>query len=174
MAIVVFFIAIALTLAGSWFIGFAALAPNPSTMPEAQYFQFGTDGDWHAVTFGPPITQDEYDEQLKQKKPGDNPPIPVGARVMTVPEGVIPDYRKALKATIEMPDVSSRDFYGVADQKISAEWHKALHRVIFKQWVVSVGAAGLLTLALSYLLQSLYRALLYVIYGSRREPSLNS
>jgi hypothetical protein len=55
---------------------------------------------------------------------------------------------------------------GKSPEEIAAEWDAALHTQNFRGWWLSPMVAILVTLAMSYLLQSLYRTLLYVVYGS--------
>jgi hypothetical protein len=67
-----------------------------------------------------------------------------------------------------MPNGTTVDFpYSMSDEAIKAEWTRAKDR----RSRVALLWAGLLailgTLILSYLLQGLYRALLYLIFGSR-------
>jgi hypothetical protein len=67
---------------------------------------------------------------------------------------------------LEMPDGKSREFVGKSPEEIKATWYAELHRLSVRGWLLSPVVAILVTLAVSYLMQSLYRALLYVVYGS--------
>ena len=67
-----------------------------------------------------------------------------------------------------MPDGRTVDFpFSMSDEAIKAEWTRAKDRGsrVALLWAGSFAILG--TLILSYLLQCLYRALLYLIFGSR-------
>jgi hypothetical protein len=69
---------------------------------------------------------------------------------------------------IVMPDGELKDFVGKSPKEIKTAWVAAAHRQNVRRWLLSPVVAILVTLAMSYLLQSLYRILLYVVYGSQK------
>lgn len=73
---------------------------------------------------------------------------------------------KPIHTVVDMPDGSRGDFVGKSREDIEATWNRALHKTIAKQWILSTGIAIVVLALFSYLLQLLYRALLFVIYGT--------
>jgi hypothetical protein len=72
-----------------------------------------------------------------------------------------------LSQQVYMPDGTSADFVPCkSDAEVRRIWNTAL----LKARTLSIAIAIGITLAFSYLLQSLYRVLLYVVYGTEREP----
>jgi hypothetical protein len=74
-----------------------------------------------------------------------------------------------LKAKVNMPDGTLGEFVGKSEAEITVAWNKALHKAVFTAWLLSFAIAIAMTLASSYLFQSLYRTLLYVVYGSTND-----
>jgi hypothetical protein len=59
-----------------------------------------------------------------------------------------------------MPDGTTGEFVGKSEAEITAVWNKALHKAVRNARLLSIGIVIAVTLAFSYLLQSLYRTLL--------------
>ena len=173
LAVVAFFIAFLPTLGASCFLAFSYFQPHSYTL-DIQYWLTDTDGNQEQVTLGPPVAQAQYDEAVKHLKDKDQgkaqsehlPPMPVGAQAVTAPSGVSINGSIPLKAKVYMPDGTTAEFVGKSDAEITASWNKALHKALFKACTLSIAIAIFVTLSFSYLLQSLYRALLYVVFGS--------
>ena len=175
LAVVAFFIALLPMLGVSWVLAFASLQPVHSYMPDIQYWLIDTDGNPQQMTLGPSVTQAQYDAAVKQHKEDMKEfftPIPVGAQAVIAPPGVSINPNAPLKAKVNMPDGTTGEFVGKSDAEITVAWNKALHKAVRTQWLLSIGIVIALTLVFSYLLQSLYRALLYVVYGSTKDRDL--
>jgi hypothetical protein len=71
-----------------------------------------------------------------------------------------------LHVFIHMPDGEVREFVGKTEEEIRATWDADLHKLNVRRWLFIPVVTTLVTLAVSYLLQLLYRVLLYVVYGS--------
>lgn len=172
LAVVTFFVALVPMLGFSWMLAIDSLEPTHSYMPDIHYWAMGTDGNPEQITFGPPVTQAQYDAAVKQSK-GEtseySTPMPVGSQVAIAPAQAPIDGSVPLKAKVEMPDGTTGEFVGKSDAEITVAWNKALHKAVHKAWLLSFGIAIAVILAFSYLFQSLYRALLYVIYGSNKD-----
>jgi hypothetical protein len=69
---------------------------------------------------------------------------------------------------IHMPDGDVKEFVGKTEEEIRATWDAALHKLNVRRWLSIPAVTILVTLAMSYLLQLLYRVLLYVVYGSQK------
>jgi hypothetical protein len=175
LAVVAFFIALVPVLGTSCVLAFGSLQPVHSYMPDIQYWAMDRDGNSEQVTLGPPVTQAQYDATVKQHKEdakGYSTPLPVGTQVlMSAPEVPI-DYSAPLKAKVDMPDGTTGEFVGKSEAEITAVWNKALHKAVRNARLLSIGIVIAVTLAFSYLLQSLYRTLLYVVYGSAKDRDL--
>lgn len=145
-------------------------------MPDIQYWMNDTYGNPQQLTLGPPVTQAEYEATVKQLKKGKdqgkdpgkyNTPPPVGAQTLEAPLNQSFDGSEPVRQRFYMPDGTTREFVpGKSDAEVSRIFNDALHLASLKQWTLSIAIAIFVTLAVSYLLQSLYRVLLYVIYGS--------
>jgi hypothetical protein len=90
----------------------------------------------------------------------------VGAQAEIVPPGVSIDWNAPFETRVYMPDGTTAEFVGKSNAEIRDIWNKALHKALFKEWALSIAITIFVPLAFSYLLQSLYRALLYVVFGS--------
>jgi hypothetical protein len=99
-------------------------------------------------------------------------PMPVGSQAVIAPPGVSINWSAPLKAKVYMPDGTTGEFVGKSDAEITVAFNKALHKAVRNAWLLSIGIVIAVTLAISYLLQSLYRALLYVVYGSTKDRDL--
>jgi hypothetical protein len=175
LASVSFLIALVPMLSASWVVTFGSLQPDHSYMPDIQYWAMDTDGNAEEITFGPPVTQAQFDAAVKQHSQdpkGTFTPLPVGAQVSMAPSAVSIDWSAPIKATVYMPDGTAGEFVGKSDAEIKAIWNKALQKAARKAWLLSIAIAIVATLAFSYLLQSLYRALLYVVFGSTKDRDL--
>jgi len=162
LAVVTFYAALVLVLGASWGVGFISLQPFRSHM----YIRYTP----HTQT------QAQYDAAVKmlneERGKGvevgeSNTPLPVGGYWET-PEGSTPSPAERGitwdAAEVVMPDGITAEFESTQAAEIA--WGKALRKALLKQWTLSTAIAIVITLAVSYLLQSLYRALLYVVYGS--------
>jgi hypothetical protein len=69
---------------------------------------------------------------------------------------------------VQMPDGKTKEFVGKSPEEVRAACNAELHELKVRQWLLSPVVAILVMLAMSYLLQSLYRVLLYVVYGSQK------
>jgi hypothetical protein len=105
----------------------------------------------------PPATPDKYNTS--------HPPE------VAVSPPVHLDFSKAIPihASVEMPNAGFQEFVGKSPREIKADWNKKLHKAVIEQWFLGIGVPIVLTLFFSYLFQSLYRALLFVIYGSKTD-----
>ena len=135
LAIVLFCVALPLTFLFTWASGYSANQPAHTVIQRVHHWCIGTDG---------------YPFDLDLYQPLDtmaaHPPI-------------------AAKS-IEMPDgTTARYSFRRSDEAIEIEWYHKLHTTQAKIALGTFGVALLLTALLSYLLQGIYRAALYVIYG---------
>ena len=164
LAVVTFFIALLLVLGASWGFAFSYFRPVQSLL-NIQYTP-------HAET------QAEYDaavEKLKEKRQKGidvseyESPVPVGT-YWELPKDYTPNPagRGIIwdAAEVVMPDGTTADFESA--KAAERTWNKALHAAKLKEWTLSTTVAIVLTLSFSYLLMSLYRTLLYVVYGSAK------
>lgn len=70
--------------------------------------------------------------------------------------------------TIEMPDGKTATYPGTtSDEAIKTDWQHKLDTEQVEGFVLGITIAVFVTLCFAYLLQFAYRALLYVIYGSK-------
>jgi hypothetical protein len=72
-----------------------------------------------------------------------------------------------IHASVNMPDGNTKEFVRKSPKEITAEWNQALRRARLNQEMLSLGVAIGVIVIFNYLLQGAYRALLYVIYGSK-------
>jgi len=156
LAVVAFFITLVLVLGASS----VAFRPAHSTF-NVEYWQDGVALDSEPVTTPLPPPPPGYSA---------SDVVPSAA----LPDGVIanPDYRPAgatgpPKQRVSMPDGNTVEFSGKA-MKSEAEIRRIWNIALLKAWLLSIAIAIGITLAVSYLFQSLYRALLYVVYGSAK------
>lgn len=166
---VLFFTALVSITVVSGLLAFSSLGPSPYVMPDVQYWATDTDGNPQTVTLGPPVTQAQYDAaETQHKHDGDGAykPLPIGARDVVVPPGVSIQWAVPLRAQLQMPDGSMKDFIGKSDEEIKTSWTKALYKITLKRWLGTIVIMVVTALVVSYALQVLYRALLYVIYGA--------
>ena len=86
------------------------------------------------------------------------------------------DFKKeaSIRASVEMPNGASKEYVGKSKKDIDADWTLALRKAMVRAWSFGFLAALTLTILLSYLLQILYRSLLYVIYGRVSQASTSS
>jgi hypothetical protein len=169
LAVVAFFIVLVLMIGASLVLAFSSLQPYPSSMPDIQYWSIDTDGNPEQITLGPVTTQAQYDAAMKEHNAGNDqhfPPMPVGSQALIAPTGVSIDWSAPITAKVDMPDGTTGEFVHKSDAEITVAWKKALNKALSKAWLLTIGIVTAVALAFSYLFQSLYRALLYVIYGS--------
>lgn len=142
LAVVLFFIALTLTFIPSWSLG--DNANGPSNRYEQDIHHWGVlAGSSNGLLF------DLDTEQLSDNAS----PVPLPPTV---------------QKTIEMPDGKTATFPGtISDEAIKAEWTHKFNAMDTESVWFGLGIAVLVTVLFSYLLQSAYRALLYVIYGAR-------
>ena len=165
LAVVAFSIALMPILGASWVLAFSSLQPDQSSMPPIQYWAMDTDGNPEQIILGPPVTQAQHDAAMKQSAAT----VPVGTQVIIEPPGMPINPNVPLKAKVNMPDGTLGEFVGKSEAEITVAWNKALHKAVFTAWLLSFAIAIAMTLASSYLFQSLYRTLLYVVYGSTND-----
>lgn len=169
LAIVVFFVGCFVASVASWFAAYISFNPIDFTPPYIRHLLTKSDGDTTEVTLGP-LTQSEHDAMKKASKTGDAPPV--GTQMYYgIPADVSIDWSRPLKETVEMPDGITREFVGKSDTEITAIFNQVLHRTVAKQWVMSFVIAFAALISFSYLIQGLYRLLIYVIYGSTSTPA---
>ena len=167
LAVVVFCIALVLVLLGSWMFAFGAYEPNQSFMPDIHFWTVDSNGNQNDLPT-PPEEATGIAPEVPQKPNANG--FSIGSADQKKP---ILDWNKLtpIHALVEMPNGKDQEFVGKSRKEIETEWSNARHKAICKQWLSSIGIAMLTTLALSYLLQSLYRALLYIVYGSNKDPN---
>ena len=114
-------------------------------------------------------TVTEWDASGKPIHPASHP----RPEAITGKETVKLDMSKAsaIHAEVDMPSGEAREFVGKSPKEIKAEWDKTLRKARLNQVLLSLGVAVVAALVFSYLLQSLYRALLYVSYGSLKKET---
>jgi hypothetical protein len=149
LALVLFTIALILLFPLAWFFAFEAFEP-PSEMTYIRLWTVDKNGNIHDLT-DPPASAGQSD--VDQSRP--------------------PDASEFLPvhALVEMPNRESKEFVGKSRSDILIEWNRSMPNAVIGQWVSSIVCSLAAVLFTSYLLQALYRTLLFVIYGSAQKPS---
>jgi hypothetical protein len=137
--------------------------PNPAALPDSEF-----------------IDNTSYKASQASQSPRGQPedvPPPV-SQAIDNPQYKAPakprlDFAKAvpIHASVIMPNGVYSEFVGKSRNDVTAEWNKAMRQAVLKQWTLSIVSSLGALLLLSYLLQTLYRALIFVIYGSAREST---
>jgi len=144
LAVVLFFMALIPTFLISWALGDEATSPVHTIEQDIHHWGGASDG----MLF-----------DLDSWQPIDNtsPPPPP----------------PAVQKTVEMPNGKTATFPAtISDAAIKVEWKRQLQIAETKAALFGLGIAFPATLAFSYLLQGVYRALLYVIYGAKADVTV--
>lgn len=178
LARVLFFAALIFLPFAAWFLTTNGTEPTNTVLQNTRYWYVDGTGN-HIDLSEPPqgataiapeaqnasnSTVTEWDASGKPIHPAAHP---------TGKETVKLDMAKAsaIHAEVDMPSGEAREFVGKSPKEIKAEWDKALRKARLNQILMSLGVAVVVALVFSYLLQSLYRALLYVIYGALKKET---
>lgn len=162
LAVVLFFLALISVLVVSGVCAFAAYEPYPSIVPDIHFWTTDSNGNQNELETPPEDATQIAPEVTRPDANG----FSIGSPSQHAP---VLDMGKSIPidASVEMPNGHYKQFVGTSRRDIEAEWNRALHKAIIKQWLFGICIPILFTLAFNYLLQSSYRALLYVIYGAR-------
>ena len=146
LVVVVFFTALIATLLVTWsqmMLGMAVFHTSVDRLATARY--------WYVDGSGAKV---------------DIPALPEWATPTVGIAGTAAEF--TVHVAVYMPDGELKEFVGKTPEQLRAAWDAAAHMHSVKRWLLSPLVAILVTLAMSYLLQSLYRVLLYVVYGSQK------
>jgi hypothetical protein len=168
LAVVLFAIALILFLPLAWVYTFTAWEPYPSGIPEIDFWTADSDGNRNNLMSPPPSATQIVPETQQPSTDGSPLPLPPGF-VPEQPPQQKPrfDFTKAvpIHASVIMPNGTYSEFVGRSRNDISAEWKKEMQQAVIKQWAFSIVLSLVALLVISYLLQTFYRALVFVIYG---------
>jgi hypothetical protein len=183
LALVLFFAALIFLLFAAWFLTMNGTEPTNTVLQNTRYWYVDGTGNHVDLSEPPqgstaiaPEAQDasnstvtEWDASGKPIHPASHP----RPEAITGKETVKLDMSKAsaIHAEVDMPSGEAREFVGKSPKEIKAEWDKTLRKARLNQVLLSLGVAVVAALVFSYLLQSLYRALLYVSYGSLKKET---
>ncbi len=178
LSIVIFVIAIILVLLSSWGLTFASLEPSYQSEPNIRFWVENTNGTQDDLGTPPAgatgvapegskagLGNGDIFDQIARERKGDSKGFSVGPLSNT--DDPVLDMSKSLpiRAEVAMPNGSVKEYSGKSKNEIDADWNAACRRALVREWCLSIVAAVSSTLALSYTLQALYRALLYVVFG---------
>lgn len=162
LAVVLFVIALVLFLPVAWVYTFAAMEPYPVVMPDIRFWTVDSNGSQNDLTNPPPAATQIVPESQQQD-----------ANVSASQQKPVLDFSKAIPihASVKMPNGEYMEFVGKSQNNISTEWDKAMHKAEVKQWVLSIVISLATLLFVSYLLQTLYRALIFVVCGPAQKET---
>lgn len=168
LAVVLLFIALVPVFLFSWVLGDDANGPVLSLEGEIQHWEIlpaiPAGANWESIV--DPVTRPPDANSIGKGKIA----APLKDTFAVVAARVKPS--EMLK-TIEMPDGTTVTYPGTtSDEIINGEWRKKHNIATTKAALLGFGIAVLVTLMLSYLLQSMYRAALYVIYGAKSKSAI--
>lgn len=150
LAVVLFFVALIPVFLYSWVIGDDANRPSNDFEENIHH--------WGVLAGAPKGVLFDVDSE--------QPIDPSQSAVGFVPAIV--------QKTIEMPDGKVATYPGTtSDDTIKAEWQHKLNVAHERAASLGLEIAILVTLIFSYLLQGIYRAGLYVIYGAKQSSTMN-
>ncbi|MBW4039214.1 MAG: hypothetical protein HIU91_10130 [Acidobacteria bacterium] len=154
LASVLFFVVLAVTLLYSWVIA------NDARTPVHPVFEGITN--WAPIPMG--ATVDPADVmQNHQRAVSNSEQEDTFDQVSPTALKQLPELTK----DVQMPDGTTASYSGTtSDAVIKADWQHRLDIATRKALILGLVTAILVTVALSYMLQASYRALLYVIYGA--------
>lgn len=153
LTVVLFFVALTPIFLYSWVIGDEANGPVNYFEPDIVYLS------------APPLARPH----------SNNVNSPDGSSQVSAGSGVDPfTIGRVNQKTIEMPNGKTATFPGIiSDEAINTEWQHNLSVANTKAIFYGFGVALLIAVIFSYLLQTCYRAVLYVIYGAMAGQSVD-
>jgi hypothetical protein len=178
LARVLFFAALIFLPFAAWFLTTNGTEPTNTVLQNTRYWYVDGTGNHIDLSEPPqgataiaPEAQNASNSTVTEWDASGKPIHP--AAYPTGKETVKLDMTKAsaIHAEVDMPSGEAREFVGKSPKEIKAEWDKALRKARLNQILMSLGVAVVVALVFSYLLQALYRALLYVIYGALKKET---
>jgi hypothetical protein len=171
LTVVLFVSVLIVTLLVTWAVMMDTGSANVAEFDQWGAHSWYVDGSGARVDIPPPPPGFQPLVTAGEARPADRKDILEGGLIPTPAWAVgpvVPIHYRVL-----MPDGKTKEFVGKSIEEIKAEWdaaaeNAALHRLNVRRGLLSPLVAVLVTLAVSYLLQSLYRVLLYVVYGSHK------
>lgn len=174
LATVLFFIALVPALLFTWVMADEANGPTNTSDSDISYWSSTGSGQpllntgssssdpfASIATPTPVTTSPPVDLSSLGAVPQSPPPPPPGFKPLTL-----------VQKTIRMPDGQTATYPGTTpDASIEGDWKHADNLAMVKGAILGFVWAAMLTVVFSYLLQSAYRAIVYVIYGAKAGPT---
>lgn len=182
LAVVVFFVSLIPMFLYSWAIADEENMPTHLWAGNIQYWQIlpvPPDGFTIDVPFTPTastLDQNSFVPFTPTASPPDENSVGQGKIATPIFDKVVSHQSDGnVRKTVEMPNGTTATYPGtVPDQTIKAEWQHKLKVAKAREMLLGIGAAVMVTLIFSYLLQIAYRALVYVIFGANAKATHDS